>query len=70
MSTLSTKRPSQSDAFKEKLIQDVQGEGDEIVRVNFTIEKRLARELKVKCAQDGRTISDLLRGYVLGYLGK
>ena len=70
MSSLSTKRPSQSEDFKSKLIQDVQGEGADFARLNFEIEKNLARQLKVKCAEQGRTMSNVVRELIITYLSK
>lgn len=67
---LSSKRPSQRDAIKSKLLNDVTGTNEKKRRLNAEIEDSLYRRIKGKAAEEGRTISSITRDLWIEYLSK
>ncbi len=69
MGDLSIKRPSKSQTTKEKLMQDVAGV-DGNVKVNFNLPRTLLKQTKIRCAEEGRSMSQLVRELLTTYLHK
>jgi uncharacterized protein YlxW (UPF0749 family) len=67
---LSSKRPSQREEIKSKLLNDVTGTQGKKRRLNAEIEDTLYRRIKGRAAEDGRTISDITRELWIEYLSK
>jgi len=67
---LSAKRPSQGDATRDRLMRDVTEETEKKRRLNAEIEDSLYRRIKVRAAEEGRTISDITREIWIEYLSK
>ena len=66
---LSTKRPSRGDETRARLMRDVKGSGP-TKRLNIEMDAGLYKELKMRSAEEDRSISDIVRGVVSEYLGK
>jgi len=67
---LSSKRPSQREEIKSKLLSDVTETNEKKRRLNAEIEDRLYRRIKGRAAEEGRTISNITRELWIEYLGK
>ena len=67
---LSSKRPSQRDTIKSKLLNDVTETNEKKRCLNAEIEDSLYRRIKGKAAEDGRTISSITRDLWIEYLSK
>lgn len=70
MMALSSKRPSQRDEIKSKLLSDVTGTNEKKRRLNAEIEDSLYRRIKGRAAEEGRTISSITRDLWVEYLSK
>jgi len=66
--SLTAKRPSKGDSAKAKLLEDIKKEGTS--RLNADIEKSLYREIKIRCAEEDRSISEITRELWVEYLNK
>lgn len=67
---LSSKRPSQRDDIKRKLLKDVSEINEKKRRLNAEIEESLYRRIKGRAAEEGRTISSITRELWVEYLSK
>lgn len=67
---LSSKRPSQRDEIKSKLLSDVTETNEKKRRLNAEIEDSLYRRIKGRAAAEGRTISSITRDLWVEYLSK
>ena len=67
---LSSKRPSQRDEIKTKLLNDVAETNEKKRRLNAEIEESLYRRIKGRAAEDGLTISSITRDLWIEYLSK
>lgn len=67
---LSSKRPSQRDEVKTRLLSDVTETNDRKRRLNAEIEDSLYRRIKGRAAEDGQTISSITRDLWIEYLSK
>lgn len=65
---LSSKRPSQRDEIKSKLLHEVTDKNEKKRRLNAEIEDALYRRIKGRAAEEGRTISNITRELWLEYL--
>jgi hypothetical protein len=70
MMALSSKRPSQRDEIKSKLLNDVTGTNEKKRRLNADIEDSLYRRIKGRAAEEARTISSITRDLWIEYLSK
>lgn len=67
---LSSKRPSQRDEVKTRLLNDVTETNEKKRRLNAEIEDSLYRRIKGRAAEEGRTISSVTRSLWIEYLSK
>ena len=65
---LSSKRPSQRDEIKTRLLNDVAETNEKKRRLNAEIEESLYRRIKGRAAEDGLTISSITRDLWIEYL--
>ena len=70
MMALSSKRPSQRDEIKTRLLNDVAETKEKKCRLNAEIEDSLYRRIKGRAAEEGRTISSITRDLWIEYLSK
>lgn len=70
MMALSSKRPSQRDEIKSKLLSDITETNEKKRRLNAEIEDSLYRRIKGRAAEEGRTISSITRDLWFEYLSK
>jgi len=70
MMALSSKRPSQRDEIKTRLLSDVAETKEKKRRLNAEIEDSLYRRIKGRAAEEGRTISSITRDLWIEYLSK
>ena len=70
MMALSSKRPSQRDEIKTRLLNDVAETNEKKRRLNAEIEESLYRRIKGRAAEDGLTISSITRDLWIEYLSK
>ena len=68
--TLTPGRPSRAENNRDRLVQEVTREAERIRRLNANIEDSLYRRIKMKAAEEGRTISAITRELWIEYLGK
>lgn len=67
---LSAKRPSKGDENRKRILDEVTEVVEKKRRLNAEIEEALYRKIKVKAAEDDRTISDITRSLWIEYLNK
>lgn len=67
---LSSKRPSQRDEVKTRLLNDVTETNERKRRLNAEIEDSLYRRIKGRAAEEGQTISSITRDLWVEYLSK
>ncbi len=67
---LSSKRPSQRDQIKTRLLSDVTETNERKRRLNAEIEDSLYRRIKGRAAEEGQTISSITRDLWIEYLSK
>ena len=70
MMALSSKRPSQREEIKSKLLNDVTETNEKKRRLNAEIEDSLYRRIKGRAAEEGQTISSITRSLWIEYLSK
>ena len=70
MMALSSKRPSQRDEVKTRLLSDVTETNERKRRLNAEIEDSLYRRIKGRAAEEGQTISSITRDLWIEYLSK
>ena len=67
---LSSKRPSQRDEVKTRLLNDVTETNERKRRLNAEIEDSLYRRIKGRAAEEGQTIASITRDLWIEYLSK
>ncbi|MEM9716012.1 MAG: hypothetical protein AAF826_05790 [Pseudomonadota bacterium] len=67
---LTSKRPSKADETRSRLLRDVSDATEKKRRLNADVEDSLYRQIKVRAAEEGRTISEITRELWLEYLSK
>lgn len=67
---LSSKRPSQRDEVKTRLLSNVTETNEKKRRLNAEIEDSLYRRIKGRAAEEGRTISSITRDLWIEFLSK
>ena len=68
---LSAKRPSRGDEARQRILQEVtETVAEKKKRLNAEIEESLYRKIKMKAAEEGRSISDIPRDLWSEYLSK
>lgn len=67
---LTAKRPSKGDEARRRIMQDVTDESEKKRRLNAEIEDSLYRRIKIRAAEEDRTISDITRELWVEFLDK
>lgn len=67
---LSVKRPSKGEEIRKKIMDDVVESSEKQRRLNAVIEESLYKKIKIKAAEEGRTISDMTRELWITLLSK
>lgn len=67
---LSAKRPSRGDETRKRILHEVTETNEKKKRLNADIEESLYRQIKLKSAEEGRSISDITRDLWSEYLSK
>ena len=67
---LTAKRPSTADDNRMRLMQEVAGDSGKKRRLNTEIEESLHKKIKVRAAEEGKTISEITRSLWIEYLKK
>ena len=67
---LTAKRPSKGDETRQRIMQEVTDATEKKRRLNAEIEESLYRRIKIKAAQEGRSISDITRELWVEYLSE
>lgn len=67
---LSSKRPTQRDKIKSKLLHDITETDEKKRRLNIEMEDTFYRRIKSRAAEEGRTISSITRELWVEYLSK
>lgn len=67
---LTSKRPSKGDETRARLLRDVADTAEKKRRLNADVEDSLYRQIKIRAAEEGRTISDITRSLWFEYLSK
>jgi hypothetical protein len=67
---LSAKRPSKGDEARQRIMEQVVDSEEKKRRLNAEIEDSLYRRIKMKAAEEGRTISEMTREMWIEYLSK
>lgn len=67
---LSTRRPSRGDEARQRILQEVTEVAEKRRRLNADIEDSLYRQIKLRAAEEGRTISEITRNLWVEYLSK
>lgn len=67
---LSAKRPSRGDETRQRILHEVTETAEKKKRLNAEIEESLYRKIKLKAAEEGRTISEITRELWFEYLSK
>ena len=70
MNTLSTRRPSRGDEARERALREVRDEDEPTVRLNVQVPKSLMRDVKVIAARTDRTVSEIVREFLVEYRHK
>ena len=65
---LTAKRPSKGDEARKRIMQDVTETSEKKRRLNAEIEDSLYRRIKIRTAEEGRSISDITRELWVEYL--
>lgn len=65
---LTAKRPSKGDEARRRIMQDVTETSEKKRRLNAEIEDSLYRRIKIRAAEEGRSISDVTRTLWIEYL--
>ncbi len=69
--TLSTRRPSRGAEAREQFLQEaVTGKDGKKRRLNAEIEEALHRRIRIRAAEEGRTVSEITRELWAEYLDK
>lgn len=65
---LTAKRPSRGDEARARIMQDITGDTEKKRRLNAEIEDLLYRRIKIRAAEENRTISEITRELWVAYL--
>lgn len=66
---LTAKRPSRGDEARKRIMQDIKGGAEKKRRLNAEIEDSLYRRIKIRAAEENRTISEITRELWIEFLG-
>ena len=69
MNMLSTRRPSRGEEARERALREVRDEAEQ-VRLNVQVPKSLMRDVKVIAARTDRTVSEIVREFLVEYRRK
>lgn len=67
---LTVKRPSRGEDARARLMESVTDTNEKKRRLNAEIEEQLYKRIKVRAAEEGRTISQITRDLWIEYLSK
>lgn len=67
---LSHKRPSKGEEIRTQILQDVIETSEGKKRLNVDIEASLFKKIKIRAAEDGRTIADITASLWREYMSK
>ena len=67
---LTSKRPSKGDETRARLLSDVSDTTEKKKRLNADVEESIYRRIKMRSAEEGRTISEITRELWIEYLSK
>ena len=67
---LTAKRPSKGAETRDRILKDVSETGEKKQRLNTNVEEALYRKIKMRAAEEGRTLSDITRSLWFEYLSK
>ena len=68
--TLTARRPGVDGGNRQRLMQEVAGGTGRKRRLNAEVEESLHRRIKVRAAEEGRTVSDITRSLWTEYLNR
>lgn len=68
--TLSHKRPSKGEEIRTQILQDVIETSESKKRLNVDIEASLFKKIKIRAAEEGRTIADITASLWRDYMSK
>ncbi|MAM39066.1 MAG: hypothetical protein CL949_11335 [Erythrobacter sp.] len=66
---LTAKRPSRGDEARKRIMQDIKEGSEKKRRLNAEIEDSLYRRIKIRAAEENRTISEITRELWVEFLG-
>ena len=66
---LTAKRPSRGDEALKRIMQDIKEGSEKKRRLNAEIEDSLYRRIKIRAAEENRTISEITRELWVEFLG-
>jgi len=66
---LTAKRPSRGDEARKRIMQDIKEGSEKKRRLNAEIEDSLYRRIKIRAAEENRTISEITRQLWVEYMG-
>lgn len=66
---LTAKRPSKGDEARKRIMQDIKEGSEKKRRLNAEIEDSLYRRIKIRAAEENRTISEITRELWVEFLG-
>lgn len=66
---LTAKRPSKGDEARKRIMQDIKNGPEKKRRLNAEIEDSLYRRIKIRAAEQNRTISEITRELWIEFLG-
>lgn len=66
---LTAKRPSRGDEARKRIMHDIKEGSEKKRRLNVEIEDSLYRRIKIRAAEENRTISEITRELWIEFLG-
>lgn len=67
---LKANRPSKGDEARRKIMEDITDISEPKRRLNVDVEDSLYRRIKVRVAEEGKTITEITRDLWIEYLSK
>lgn len=67
---LKANRPSKGDEARRKIMEDITDISEPKRRLNVDVEDSLYRRIKVRVAEEGKTITEVTRDLWIDYLSK
>lgn len=67
---LKANRPSKGDETRKKIMQDITNTSEPKRRLNVDVEDSLYRRIKVRAAEEGKTITEITRNLWVEYMRK